>query len=163
MALEAAENLPIVNNDTIYESLMKNKKWKGKLPETNIAVDLVARGEYSLRNGLLYKNYYDTVLMENVSRLAVPSGGVRCYWFNGRKFNHSVRQMIIQLYHDSEAFGHHTSQGDTIAKVESMFWWPSLKSDVITHCRRCKICHIAKPLPSKEFGHFDLSSWILKM
>ena len=53
--------------------------------------------------------------------------------------------MIIQLYHDSEAFGHHTSQGDTIAKVESMFWWPSLKSDVITHCRRCKICHIAKP------------------
>ena len=43
--------------------------------------------------------------------------------------------------------GFHSSQEDTLEKIKTLFWWPQMKSDVITHCKFCQICHIAKPKP----------------
>ena len=51
------------------------------------------------------------------------------------------------LYHDSEMIGAHASVDHTLAKIEQLFWWPSMKHDVARWVSTCLVCKATKPSP----------------
>ena len=127
------------------------KDWGGSTTKpaarANAAIDNAK--SYRIIDGLLHHRGFDKSANEVVWRVVVPDSakGVRSYWYYGRRYNYSPRKMIVMLYHDNEIMGGHSSEAQTIDKIESLFWWPSLKSDVGQWCLNCPTCRLVKPQP----------------
>ncbi len=74
--------------------------------------------EYVVVNGVLY------VRTSDVMRLMVPS---------------CCRPLVLHLAHTVPWSGH-LGQQKTYARISSRFYWPTLYTDVQTHCNTCAIC-----------------------
>ncbi len=74
--------------------------------------------EYVVVNGVLY------VRTSDVMRLIVPS---------------CCRPLVLHLAHTVPWAGH-LGQQKTYARISSRFYWPTLYTDVQTHCNTCAIC-----------------------
>ena len=97
----------LTRNDDIYQALRSFKEFDGTQTEASIAAD--QQKDYTVKNNLLYYKYFDHDVFSIVERLAIPKGGLRAYWLNGRRYSHSLRHMIVTLYHDSEVMGFHSN------------------------------------------------------
>jgi len=100
---------------------------------------------YEMTDGLLNRVVLDSKCNEVGRRVVVPSGGMRSFHFNGRRYRLSMRKMLLLLYHDSESIGAHPGARDTLMKIAEVFWWPSMEADVQKWVRTCKICRMTKP------------------
>ncbi len=74
--------------------------------------------DYVVMNGVLY------VRTRDVMRLIVPS---------------CCRPLVLHLAHTVPWAGH-LGQQKTYARISSRFYWPTLYTDVQTHCNTCAIC-----------------------
>ena len=95
--------------------------------------------------GLLYRLVLDPATNSVGKRVVVPTGGLRSFWLNGRRYRLPLRKSLLLLFHDSETIGGHPSARDTLAKVAEQFWWPGLEHDVRRWCATCAICRMVKP------------------
>lgn len=55
-----------------------------------------------------------------------------------------LRQKIMQSMHSSP-LGGHSGQGACLQRLQSFFYWPHMKQDLIEMIRACTICQKAKP------------------
>ncbi|KAI2644051.1 Retrovirus-related Pol polyprotein from transposon 17.6 [Labeo rohita] len=83
--------------------------------------------EYLVMNGVLY------VQTNDVMRLVVPS----CY-----------RPLVLHLAHTVPWAGH-LGQQKTYSRISSRFYWPTLYTDVQTHCNTCAICQKTSPVSQR--------------
>ena len=97
---------------------------------------------------LLRRRVLDPFSNAYAVRLAVPDGGLRAFHYNGQRYRLTLRKTILLLYHESEAMGAHQGFRDTLAKIKSLFWWPSLDHDVKRWVATCTICRVVKPTPA---------------
>ena len=56
----------------------------------------------------------------------------------------NLRAKIVKFFHEHYTAGHRGIP-ETVAAVESRFYWPSVKSEVETHIRQCASCKASKP------------------
>ena len=77
--------------------------------------------------------------------MVIPAGGLRAFYYNGRKYELPVRKMLLLQYHDSPTEGGHASAEDTASKLQRMVWWPHLKRDVTRWVATCSVCRLTKP------------------
>jgi hypothetical protein len=101
-------------------------------------------GKYTF-DKLLYREVFDPQTKTFASKAVVPSGGLRSFRYNGRRYRLSMRKSLLLLYHDGEAAGAHTSEESTTAKLQSMFWWPGLSDDVAKWVASCPTCRLVRP------------------
>ncbi|XDV39343.1 hypothetical protein PO909_008599 [Leuciscus waleckii] len=78
----------------------------------------LCKEEYVVMNGVLY------VRTNDVTRLIVPS---------------CCRSLVLHLAHTVPWAGH-LGQQKTYASIGSRFYWPTLYTDVQTHCNTCAVC-----------------------
>ena len=111
-------------------------------------IAMKSMNNYSL-DGLLYR------LVRGKSnnleeRTYIPKGseGLRCIWYNGRRYNWDLRRTLMLLYHDSEMSGGHTSIDQTYDKIAQLFWWPTMQKDVARWVHTCIVCMATKPTPA---------------
>lgn len=60
-----------------------------------------------------------------------------------------IRTKVINHFH--ELFGH-PGVNKTSKLVAQYFWWPNLQTDVISFCRSCPKCQLAKPASTPTYG-----------
>jgi hypothetical protein len=102
-------------------------------------------GQYSYRDGLLYKDIWDPIQLEFQAKAVVPRGGLRAFRYNGRMYRLPLRRQLLLLYHDSESVGAHASAADTLAKLSRMFFWPGMEHDVQKWVASCSVCRLVRP------------------
>ena len=71
--------------------------------------------------------------------------GTKAIAFNGRLRVLTLRRRLSLEYHDAEAPGAHSSDQDTLAKLEELVWWPGLARDVHTWVATCHVCKACNP------------------
>ena len=90
----------------------------------------VVRKNYSYkimyRNGILYKQILSSKNPNEVgkNKLVIPS---------------ECRLIILKLSHDLPVAGHF-SHRKTLMKIQDLYFWPRMSSDVINYCRSCDVC-----------------------
>jgi hypothetical protein len=85
-----------------------------------------------LLNGLLVKSKSS----ENESPLPYIPGG-------------ELRRRILQALHNDPIAGHLGIE-KTLKQIQTRFYWSTLKEDVTTHVRTCRICASNKPKPTRK-------------
>lgn len=58
--------------------------------------------------------------------------------------NSTLQSQVFSALHSS-ALGGHSSAPTTLHRLSSMFYWPNMKSDVLSKVQQCNICQKAKP------------------
>ena len=109
--------------------------------------------DYTCDGLMLFRRIHDAVQERIVERSVVPAGGTKSLMFNGRLRNLTLRRRLILEYHDAEAPGAHSSEKETLAKLEELVWWPGIARDVsrwVATCHVCKACKPQKGLTSDE-------------
>ena len=101
-------------------------------------------GEF-LFDGILFRWVYNETEQAYGLRAVIPAGGLRSFWYNGRKYRLTLRKSLLLLYHNSELMGGHSSREDTLGKLKAKVWWPSLAEDVRKWVRTCSVCKLTKP------------------
>ena len=110
---------------------------------------VLERGEY----GLLFKRVEHEG--EWVVRAYVPQGGLRSFWFNGRRYRLTLRRQMLLLYHDSELIGAHSSARDSLAKMSLVVFWPTMEKDMTKWVQGCSICRMVKPVHAEDGKGLD--------
>ena len=108
------------------------------------AVAIKQASDY-LFDGILFRYIFDDIEQSYGLRAVVPTGGLRSFWYNGRKYRLSVRKSLLLQFHDSETMGGHSSREDTLAKLRARVWWPSMSEDVRKWVKTCSVCKLTKP------------------
>lgn len=57
----------------------------------------------------------------------------------------TVKQEILNKYHNDKLFGGHCGQKRLYAKIRSKFYWPNMTRDVAKFVNNCHICKLTKP------------------
>ncbi|KAJ4745598.1 polyprotein [Rhynchospora pubera] len=57
---------------------------------------------------------------------------------------HNWRDKLLHEFHNSNLGGHSGSLV-TYKRMEAIFYWPSMKSHIMEHIRKCEVCHLTKP------------------
>ncbi|XP_068213451.1 uncharacterized protein [Palaemon carinicauda] len=97
--------------------------------------DDLSEASYVLKNDVLYR------LIRPVTASTDEEWKVREQIVVHSKFRH----FILQEAHESE-WGGHLGIRKTLTKVKDNFFWPSVKKDVVRHCKSCHQCQmIGKP------------------
>ena len=96
---------------------------------------------------LLYRKVLDPHTNSFVERAVLPAGGLRAFWYNGRRYKLSLRKQMLLMHHDSELAEANSSANDTFAKISFFVWWPSMEQDVRQWVGSCSVCRLAKPQP----------------
>ena len=96
---------------------------------------------------LLYRKVLDPHTNSFVERAVLPAGGLRAFWYNGRRYKLSLRKEMLLMHHDSELAGAHSSAKGTLAKISLIVWRPSMEQDVQQWFGSCSVCRLAKPQP----------------
>ena len=134
-------------NDLVFKHL--RVRLAGPTPSrakrSDAAVNLMPH--YAWDDKVLWRKVHDVSSNSFVQRLVIPAGGLRSFWFNGRKYRLSIRKQILLMYHDGELAGAHTSVRDTFAKIAQVAWWPTLERDVRNWVGSCSVCRLTKPQP----------------
>ena len=100
--------------------------------------------QFFLQEKALFRPYFPGYLRKRSSfrdQLVVPSG---------------LRKLVLKECHDSPVSGGHLAFKATFDKIRDRYWWPTLGTDVQTHCRQCVACQHWKTshLPPKlPVGH----------
>ncbi|XP_071919012.1 uncharacterized protein [Coffea arabica] len=55
----------------------------------------------------------------------------------------NIRSKVIKALHDS-AVGEHSGQRGCLRRIQSLFYWPGIKQDVVTFVRSCDVCQRSK-------------------
>ena len=118
---------------------------RGRAKRADAAVQ--ALPQYILYDKLLYRKVLDPHTNSFVERVVLPAGGLRAFWYNGRRYKLSLRKQMMLMHHDSELAGAHSSAKDTLAKISLLVWWPSMEKDVRQWVGSCSVCRLAKPQP----------------
>lgn len=63
-----------------------------------------------------------------------------------------LRSLILHLNHDGPAFGGHNGELRTYKQIESSYWWPKMKHDVIDYVQSCHQCQLFRPHRGKASG-----------
>ena len=71
-------------------------------------------------------------------------------WVYVPKDDH-LRTRVIREHHDSTTAGH-PGRDKTLELITRNYWWPSLRSDVITYVKSCELCQRTKSFPAKPSG-----------
>ena len=50
----------------------------------------------------------------------IPCGGLRSFYFVGRKYRLDLRRSLLLYMHDSESMGAHASARDTLSKLAAL-------------------------------------------
>ncbi|XP_068238379.1 uncharacterized protein [Palaemon carinicauda] len=97
--------------------------------------DDLSEASYVLKNDVLYR------LIRPVTASTDEEWKVREQIVVPGKFRH----FILQEAHESE-WGGHLGIRKTLSKVKDNFFWPSVKKDVVRHCKSCHQCQmVGKP------------------
>ncbi|XP_068205388.1 uncharacterized protein [Palaemon carinicauda] len=97
--------------------------------------DDLSEASYVLKNDVLYR------LIRPVTAATDEEWKVREQIVVPSKFRH----FILQEAHESE-WGGHLGIRKTLSKVKDNFFWPSVKKDVVRHCKSCHQCQmVGKP------------------
>ncbi|XP_068224808.1 uncharacterized protein [Palaemon carinicauda] len=97
--------------------------------------DDLSETSYVLKNDVLYR------LIRPVTASTDEEWKVREQIVVPSKFRH----FILQEAHESE-WGGHLGIRKTLSKVKDNFFWPSVKKDVVRHCKSCHQCQmVGKP------------------
>ena len=77
--------------------------------------------------------------------------------------NAELHSKVFAALHSS-ALGGHSGAPATLQRISSMFYWPSMKFDVLSMVQQCTICQKAKPDRSRYPGFLQplpvpTSSW----
>ena len=135
--------------DVLYLKFKKHLGFGSKDGPCQHADNILRRSkEYLLDGELLRRRVLDVSENSVIYAVVVPKGNYRSFTYNGARRYLTMRRTILLLYHDSETMGGHPSPKDTLAKVSSKFWWPSLEADVRHWCRICQVCKLTKPTPA---------------
>jgi len=59
-------------------------------------------------------------------------------------FNRALHATVLSAFHDSPVGGHSGAPA-TYQRLKHLFYWPSMKSDVLKHVQSCSTCIQAKP------------------
>ena len=102
---------------------------------------------YLLHDQLLFRKVLDPHANAFVERIVLPAGGLRAFWYNGRRYKLTLRKQMMLMHHDSELAGAHSSAKDTLAKITLQVWWPTMEKDVRSWVGSCSVCRLAKPQP----------------
>ena len=100
--------------------------------------------QFFLQEDALFRSYLPGYLRKRSSfrdQLVVPSG---------------LRKLVLKECHDSPASGGHLAFKATFDKIRDRYWWPTLGTDVQTHCRQCVACQHRKTShrpPKLPVGH----------
>ncbi|XP_068211806.1 uncharacterized protein [Palaemon carinicauda] len=97
--------------------------------------DDLSEASYVLKNEVIYR------LIRPVTASTDEEWKVREQIVVPSKF----RRFILQEAHESE-WGGHLGIRKTLSKVKDNFFWPSVKKDVVRHCKSCHQCQmVGKP------------------
>ena len=102
-------------------------------------------GDFALADGLLQRRQYDAALGTFEERVVVPVGGLRSFFFVGRKYRLDMRRSLMLYMHDSESMGAHASARDTLSKLAAFCWWPRMDRHVSQWVAQCSVCRLTKP------------------
>ncbi|KAK9400665.1 hypothetical protein NXF25_011379 [Crotalus adamanteus] len=73
-------------------------------------------------------------------------------WYGDKLYiPQEVRNRVYHQCHDSKVAGHFGFV-KTLHLARRQFWWPSLRKDIETYVKECKVCAQAKVIPKKPMG-----------
>ena len=80
----------------------------------------------------------------------------------------NIRSKVIKALHDSTVGGH-SSQRGCLHRIQTLFYWPRIKQDVVTFVRSCDVCQRSKhenvpypgllqpiPVPQQAWSHISM-------
>ena len=105
------------------------------------------RESYELRD-LLFRQVHDPLSISWVLCAVIPSGCRRSFWFNGRKYDLSLRKSFLLLCHESEVDGCHSNREETSAKLKRACWWSTMLEDVRDWTASCAVCRLVNAQPA---------------
>ncbi|CAF1243875.1 unnamed protein product [Rotaria sordida] len=97
----------------------------------NIIHNIKSYKEYFVKNNMLMKKAFPPLPV-------IPKGRIR--------FD------IIKIYHDTPANGAHFSRDRTIHKIQQLYYWPHMISDIQNYIKSCLPCLQNNPLRQKPPG-----------
>jgi hypothetical protein len=62
-----------------------------------------------------------------------------------------LRPMVIEYFHSS-TLSAHLGMAKTLSRIQKVFYWPDMKSEVCDFVRRCQDCQRAKPAQNSRVG-----------
>ena len=110
--------------------------WTGA--QTNHAMNVSDR--YELHEGLFYRLEFDAKLHTMTYAWCVPKGSVRSQTIFGGTHTVSVRNEVIAWFHESRAFGFHSTLDATYSKLVTRYCWPGMFENVEKYVRDCLEC-----------------------
>jgi hypothetical protein len=63
----------------------------------------------------------------------------------------SLRPMVLEYFHSS-TLSAHLGMAKTLSRIQKVFYWPDMKSEVCDFVRRCQDCQRAKPAQNSRLG-----------
>ena len=70
----------------------------------------------------------------------IPRGGLRSFFYNGRRYRLTLRRSLLLYHHDSETYGGHADVRGTVSKLKEHVWWPGLDKDAARWVGTCPFC-----------------------
>ncbi|PIK45756.1 Retrovirus-related Pol polyprotein from transposon [Apostichopus japonicus] len=66
-------------------------------------------------------------------------------------------ELVVEViaHHHCTPTSPHLGMRKTISKICQKFWWKNLKSDVETFVKKCRQCHLSKPMYCKPSGYME--------
>jgi hypothetical protein len=129
----------------VRQAIMKSGESDKRVASKRTQIAIRDKNSYHYDNDFLFRKVFDSMQEAFTYKLVIPSGGLRSFWYNGRKQRLSLRKSLLLLYHDSEMAGGHSNRTDTLEKIRSRCWWPSMATDVASWVGACTVCRLTKP------------------